>query len=112
MSYLREVELDAAFPAFACLQELFGFVPNVFRAQTLLPRTIEAGAGIASAVLLQDRALSRTRKESIMLAVAAANRNTYCAAEHHQTLRSLGVPAHQLHQIVIDHRIAVDQNIA
>jgi RNA polymerase sigma-70 factor (ECF subfamily) len=106
MSYLREVELDAAFPAFACLQELFGFVPNVFRAQTLLPRTIEAGAGIASAVLLQDRALSRTRKESIMLAVAAANRNTYCAAEHHQALRSLGVPDHQLHQILMDHHQA------
>jgi RNA polymerase sigma-70 factor (ECF subfamily) len=106
MSYLREVDLGATFPPFASLQELFGFVPNLFRAQTLLPRTIEAEAGIASAVLLQEQALSRTRKESIMLAVAAANRNTYCAAEHHQTLRSLGVPAHQLHQIVIDHHRA------
>ena len=61
MSYLREVDLGATFPPFASLQELFGFVPNLFRAQTLLPRTIEAEAGIASAVLLQEQALSRTR---------------------------------------------------
>jgi RNA polymerase sigma-70 factor, ECF subfamily len=106
MSYLREVELGATFPPFVSFPELAGFVPNLFRAQTLLPRTIDAGAGISRVVLLEEGALSRTRKESILLAVAAANRNTYCVAEHHRTLHSLGVPDRQLDQIVIDHHKA------
>jgi hypothetical protein len=73
MSYLREVEIDGTFPPFASFQELYGFVPNLFRAQTLLPRVIEAEAGIAATVLLKERALSRSQKEFIMLVVAAAH---------------------------------------
>jgi hypothetical protein len=53
MSYLREATVGEAFPPFVALQALFGFVPNVFRAQTLLPRVIEAEAGIACALLLE-----------------------------------------------------------
>ena len=34
MSYLREVTVGGAFPPFVALQALFGFVPNLFRAQT------------------------------------------------------------------------------
>lgn len=102
MSYVRQVELSATFQPFVSLQKLFGFVPNVFRAQTLLPRIIEAEAGLASAVLLEERALSRTRKEFILLAVAAANQNRYWVTEHHQMLRLLGLPERQLDEIVTD----------
>ena len=63
MSYLREVGIRTTFPSLAQLQELFGTVPNLFRAQTLLPRLIEAEAGIVAAVLLDERTLSRSRKE-------------------------------------------------
>ena len=52
MSYLREAHLDGTFAPFVAFQTLFGFVPNVFRAQTLLPRVIEAEAGIASAEIV------------------------------------------------------------
>lgn len=38
MSYLEEVEQAASFAPLASLREYFGFVPNLFRAQTLLPR--------------------------------------------------------------------------
>jgi RNA polymerase sigma-70 factor, ECF subfamily len=103
MSYVRQVELSATFPPFVWLQKLFGFVPNVFRAQTLLPRIIEAEAGIARAVLLEERALTRTRKELMLLAVAAANRNQYWVTEHHQMLHLRGLPDWQLDQIVTDH---------
>lgn len=103
MSYLRQVELDPTFPPFAAYHEFFGFVPNLFRAQTLLPRVIEAAAGITRAVLLEERALPRTQKESVLLAVAAAYGNTYCVTRSHHALRLLGVPDRQLDQIGIDH---------
>jgi RNA polymerase sigma-70 factor (ECF subfamily) len=102
MSYLREVDLGATFPPFASFHEHLGFVPNLFRAQTLLPRTIEAEARIALALLVEEHALSRTQKESILLAVAAEYGSTYCVTKHHHTLRSLGMPVHQLDQIVLD----------
>jgi RNA polymerase sigma-70 factor (ECF subfamily) len=106
MSYLQEVDLGAKFLPFVSFQKLFGFVPNVFRAQTLLPRTLEAEAAIVDALLSREAALSQTQKESIMLAVAAAYQNVYCVTGHYYRLRSLGVPDSQLDQIVIDHRKA------
>ena len=78
------MELSPTFVPFASFQKLFGFVPNLFRAQTLLPRMIEAEAGISAAVLFREGDLSRSQKEYIMLAVAAAHRNTYCFTGHHQ----------------------------
>jgi uncharacterized peroxidase-related enzyme len=106
MSYLREVELDPTCPPFASLQEFFGFIRNLFRAQTLLPRVMEAAAGITRAVLLEERALPRTQKESVLLAVAAAYGNTYCVTKSRRTLRLLGVPDRQLDQIGVDHHQA------
>jgi uncharacterized peroxidase-related enzyme len=106
MSYLREVELDPTFPPVSSLQKFFGFVPNLFRAQALLPRVIEAAAGINRAVLLEERALPRTQKESVLLAVAAAYGNAYCVTRSHHALRLLGVPDRQLDQIGIDHHQA------
>ena len=106
MSYIRETELGLDFAPFAAFRERFGFVPNLFRAQTLLPRAIEAEAGIAATVLLQENALSRTQKEYILLKVAAAHHNTYCVTAHYHMLRSLGVPESQLNQIMTDHHRA------
>jgi uncharacterized peroxidase-related enzyme len=102
MSYFGEVDLGPSFRPFDALHESFGFVPNLFRAQTLLPRVIEAEAGLAAAILWKEQALSRSQKELIALAVAAAYGSTYCFTQHHQTLRSLGLPDHQLDQSVRD----------
>src|SRR5215469_12159304 len=77
MSYLRKTELGADFAPFASFREHFGFVPNLFHAQTVLPRVIEAEAGIAATVLLKQAALSRIQKDQILLRVAAAHHNTY-----------------------------------
>lgn len=82
MSLLPEVELGETFWPFAFFRENLGFIPNLFRSQTLLPRVIEAEAQIAGAVLLKESALSRTQKECILLVVAAANQNTYCVTAH------------------------------
>ncbi len=42
LSYFTEVEVGEGFEPFAVLRDAFGLVPNIFRAQTLLPRLIEA----------------------------------------------------------------------
>jgi len=106
MGFLPEVELGETFWPFAFFRANFGFVPNLFRAQTLLPRVIEAEARIAGAVLLREKALSRRQKECMLLAVSAAHRNIYCVTAHWEMLRALGVADHQLRQMTIDHRRA------
>jgi uncharacterized peroxidase-related enzyme len=102
MSYLREVTVGGAFPPFVALQALFGFVPNVFRAQTLLPRVSEAEAGIAYALLLEERDLSRIQKTSMSLAISAAHGDAYWVTGYYQLLLSMGVPGDTLDRIVID----------
>src|SRR5436309_3401582 len=42
MSYLPEPGLGDTFEPFVFFRENFGFVPNLFRAQALLPRVIKA----------------------------------------------------------------------
>jgi RNA polymerase sigma-70 factor, ECF subfamily len=100
------LEVDLTLAPFAGLQELFGFIPNLFRAQTLLPRVIEAEAGIARSLLFEERALSRKQKLFILLGVAAAYRNAYCVTAYRRMLHSSGVAEHQLDQIIIGSRQA------
>jgi len=85
-------------------KENFGFVPNVFRAQTLRPEILEREAKVMEAFLTKPGALSRKQKEAILIAVSAANRNTYYVTVHSQILQILGVSAEQSNQIAIDHR--------
>jgi RNA polymerase sigma-70 factor (ECF subfamily) len=106
LSYFRQVELDVAFPPFVTFLENLGFVPNLFRAQTLLPRLIEAEAGIVDAVVFRPGALSRIQKEQNLLALAVWNRNTYIAAIRYQMLSLLGVPERRIDQIMEDYRQA------
>src|SRR5712691_5269858 len=106
MGYFREVDLGSSFAPFAGFKEHFGFIPNLFRAQTLLPRVIEAEAAIAAAVLLKEQALSRIQKEYMLLTLAAAHRNTYCVTAHYQMLLLLGVPEQHLDRIITDYRQA------
>jgi RNA polymerase sigma-70 factor, ECF subfamily len=106
MSYLREVELGSSFPPFTAFREYFGYVPGVFRAQSLLPQLLDAEAAIVTSVLATEKALSRIQKEQIILAVAAAARNTYCATMQYQTLSLLGIREQQIQQIISDHRNA------
>jgi len=102
--YLRSVECSAAsFPPFAFFHERFGFIPNIFRAQTLRPDALEAEARVIDAVLLTEDLLSRVQKECILLVISAANLNTYCVAVHCEMLRALGVSVEDSDQIAVDH---------
>src|SRR5260370_316807 len=104
MSYFREIDVGSNFQPFSCFCEQFGFVPSLFRAQTLLSRVIESEAALISPILFTDQALSRPQKECILLALAAANDNAYCLNLHYQTLKLLGATEQRLDRIVVDYR--------
>jgi len=106
VSFLREVQLDDSFGPYVAFRGRLGFVPNVLRAQSLLPRVIEAQATLESAVLLQEKALSRVQKEQILLLVAASQQDTYCVAAHSKILASLGKSESELEKFLNDHRHA------
>jgi RNA polymerase sigma-70 factor (ECF subfamily) len=105
--YLTAPELDSdQFAPFAVLREHLGFIPNVFRAQSGSPKAIEAEVGAIRVLLFAGEHLSRIQKEQILLAVSAANRNTYFVAVHSEILAALGVPPEAAGRIVLDHRHA------
>src|SRR6266496_376099 len=106
LSFFTEVQMADSFPPFVAFRESFGFVPGIFRAQTLLPRVIEAEAQIAGTVLLKQAGLTRVQKERILLRIAAEKQNIYCATAHAEFLRRLGEPEERLRQIARDHRQA------
>jgi RNA polymerase sigma-70 factor (ECF subfamily) len=86
--YVRIPEIE--FAPFAFFQERFGFIPNVYRAQSLRPDVIEAEAEAIRVVLLTDNHLTRLQKERIFLEVSAANCNAYFVAVQAEILGSLG----------------------
>ncbi len=106
MSFLREVQLGESFGPYVAARQQFGFIPNLFRAQSLLPRVIEALATLESAVLLREKALSRVLKEQILLNITASRQDVYCVTAHSKILSSLGVPDRQIEQLLTDYRQA------
>ncbi len=90
--YLRSVPLAPdAFAPFAELKSRFGFVPALFRAQTLKPEALEAEVQALREILWTDDLLSRTQKELIHLVVSACHLDTYGVALHTELLRGVGV---------------------
>jgi RNA polymerase sigma-70 factor (ECF subfamily) len=95
-----------SFTPFAILQETHGFIPKFFRSQSLRPDLLQAEIEAVERILLPEDALTRVQKESILLAVSAANLNSYCVAIHSNLLRGLGVAAEEGDQIAVDHNLA------
>ena len=100
MSFLGEAQLEDDFGAFVAFEKALGFVPNLLRAQSLLPRLIEAQAKLESAVRLSDGAIPRLRKERILLSIAADRGDSYCLAVDGNVLSSLGVPASEIEDLL------------
>ena len=105
--YLKGPDLRAdAFAPFAFLRARFGFIPNVFRVQSLRPDVIEAEVEAIRLVLLTEDHLTRLQKELILLVVSAANRNTYFVAVHSEIVSTLGIPPDHTDKIAMEHRRA------
>jgi RNA polymerase sigma-70 factor, ECF subfamily len=94
------------FAEFAIVQKSHGFIPNFFRAQTLRPDLLQAEVYAVGSILLPEDLLTRAQKESILLAVSAANLNSYCVAVHCNMLRGLGLSAAEADQIAVDHHLS------
>jgi RNA polymerase sigma-70 factor (ECF subfamily) len=94
------------FEHFAIVQKSHGFIPNFFRAQTLRPDLLQAQLDAVGSILLPEDVLTRVQKESILLAVSAANLNSYCVAVHCNMLRGLGFSAEEADQIAVDYRLS------
>lgn len=104
MSYIREGSLDETnYPLFAEIKKRFGFIPNLYRAQTMRPDLIEASAQLVHAVLIKENALSRKQKEYIFLVCSAANLSTYCVTAHCEMIRMLGIEGPEPEQIAVDY---------
>ena len=95
-----------AFEHFAIVRKSHGFIPNFFRAQTLRPDLLEAQLEAVGSILLPEDLLTRVQKESILLAVSAANLNSYCVAVHCNMLRRLGFSTEEADQIAADYRLS------
>ena len=97
---------DSGTDSRACvmLREQFGFVPNLYRSQNASPELLDAEVRFLESVLFTEGGLNRVQKECILLAVSAANLNTYCATLHSQVLAILGIPPEESDRIVEDHR--------
>jgi RNA polymerase sigma-70 factor, ECF subfamily len=101
--YLRAVEKTANdFPPFARLKARYGFIPRLYRAQTLAPEALEAQARVVEHLLFEETALPRNQKQIVVLAVSAANRDTYGATLHAKTLQMGGVEAEKIDRIAAD----------
>jgi uncharacterized peroxidase-related enzyme len=104
MGFLKEVPLDEkSFAPYAGAQEMFGFIPNLFRAQSLRPDLIEAESALVWTILLKEKALARAQKEYIFLVCSAANLSTYCVTAHCEIVRGLGLSGPRPEQIAVDH---------
>jgi uncharacterized peroxidase-related enzyme len=104
MSYLRETPPDEKASAiFELMQSRLGFVPNLFRAQTLRPDLIEAQAQLTGNILLEEGALTRQQKEYVFLVCSAANLSTYCVTAHCEIVRMLGIEGPEPEQIALDY---------
>jgi alkylhydroperoxidase family enzyme len=95
-------------PAFAVLRDQFGFVPSLYRLQSAGPELLDAEVGLLESVLFLDVGLNRVQKECLLLAISAANLNTYCATLHSQVLSILGFSLEESDRIVgleLGHRV-------
>jgi RNA polymerase sigma-70 factor, ECF subfamily len=106
MSFLKEVRLEDKFGPFLAFQAAFGFIPNLLRAQTLLPRVIEAQAMLEGAVRFREGSIPRVQRERILLSIAADRKNTYCIAMDSKVLSSLGATDGQIDGFLNDYRRA------
>jgi uncharacterized peroxidase-related enzyme len=106
MSYIREAALDETnYPLFAEIKNQFGFIPNLYRAQTTRPDLIEVQAHLVHAIMVKEGALTREQKEYIFLVCSAANLSTYCVTAHCEMIRMLGIEGPEPEQIAADYTV-------
>ena len=90
MSFFPEPASEPGDSPASKLQNLYGFVPRIFRLQDAIPGILQSQIGLLEALLNDERHLSRSQKEQVLLAVSTANRSSYGVALHEQMLKLVG----------------------
>lgn len=103
MSFLLEIEDTTDAGSLVIFKKHFGFVPKVFRAQMARTDLVECEAKLIEALLFTTHSLTRIQKEVILLAVSAANLNTYFVGLQTQVLQLLGKKPEESDRIALDH---------
>ena len=95
---------DDVYP-YSFFRDEYGFVPNLYRVQRVRPDLVEAEVLALARILLPEDFLSRIQKEYIVLALSAANLNTYYVTMRGQILSALGgATLEECDQIVENHQ--------
>src|SRR5258707_12415864 len=71
------------------LVAVYGFLPNLFRVQSVIPHAIEAEQRLIDTVVVRQGRLSRDQKDAILNGVATVRGNEYCRALFGHTLATL-----------------------
>ena len=104
MGFAREVELAPPSALLLACRDYFGYIPAVYRAQSLLPRLLEAEVGLEAAIVYGESGLSHRQKERLLLVLASAEGNSNGATKHYEMLRLFGEREAQLDQVLGDYR--------
>ena len=103
--YIRSVyQSPVTFAPFAKFLKGHGFIPNLYRAQTLRPDIVEEESASLAKILVTGDALTRSQKEAIFIVSSSVILNTYCVAAHCNILRRYGLTPEEADQIAFDHR--------
>lgn len=103
MSFLLEIENTSDVESLAIFKKHIGFIPNVFCAQMARPDLLESEAKLIESLLFNTHGLTRVQKELLLLAVSAANLNTYFVALQTQILQLLGKKPEESDRVALGH---------
>src|SRR5215471_11754501 len=104
MGFAHEVELDLSLSLLAACRDYFGYVPAVYRSQSILPRLLQVQIGLEAAILYEDSSLTHSQKERFLLMLAATEGCIDLATAHYERLRVFGEPEAELDRLVTDYR--------
>src|SRR6516162_11858592 len=96
MGFAREADLDQAFTPLVTCRDYFGYFPAVYRAQTIVPRLLEAEISLEEAILYDDSSLTHREKERLLLVLASREGRSDVATAHYEMLRLFGEPEGEL----------------
>src|SRR5215467_11067327 len=104
MGFAREADLNQAFTPFVTCRDYFGYFPAVYRAQTIVPRLLQAEISLEAAILYDDSSLTHSQKEHLLLVLASGEGRSDVATAHYEMLRVFGEPEAELDRLVTDYR--------
>ncbi len=91
MAWIRTIDEDdaegALKTAYSRVKASRGKVSNIFKAQSLDPRSLEAHLELYLSIMFGKGGLSRQQREMIAVVVSAENHCEYCVAHHSAALR-------------------------